>query len=234
MEMEIMSFHKREQEIHSNEELLIWNKRNSFEQTLTNIRNRKEDTCSIYSWSHSNKHSFSKTFEATCFNNFKSLRYSEEELLTAEHQIAIQKMWVEGAKFPPKILFFPNPQLSYGKKKQTSHTLPHTPQICGRGSSYHADQNCRLDDSMCIYSCLSNNKKLGHTDNRKYILGLSPMQNQRETSMIYMAREVGKIWDVLAENKVALSWLMNSNMIKPEKFDHLYLVYHFTVPSRKL
>ena len=87
---------------------------------------------------------------------------------------------------------------------------------------------------MCIYSCLSNNEKLGHTDNRKYILGLSPMQNQRETSMIYMAREVGKIWDVLAENKVALSWLMNSNMIKPEKFDHLYLVYHFTVPSRKL
>ena len=29
---------------------------------------------------------------------------------------------------------------------------------------------------------------------------------------------------------------MNSNMVKPEKFDHLHLVYHFTVPliiSRK-
>ena len=23
---------------------------------------------------------------------------------------------------------------------------------------------------------------------------------------------------------------MNSNMVKPEKFDHLHLVYHFTVP----
>ena len=25
---------------------------------------------------------------------------------------------------------------------------------------------------------------------------------------------------------------MNSNMVKPEKCDHLHLVYHFTVPSR--
>ena len=24
--------------------------------------------------------------------------------------------------------------------------------------------------------------------------------------------------------------LMNSNMVKPEKFGHLHLVYHFTVP----
>ena len=23
---------------------------------------------------------------------------------------------------------------------------------------------------------------------------------------------------------------MNSNMVKPEKFGHLYLVYHFTIP----
>ena len=23
---------------------------------------------------------------------------------------------------------------------------------------------------------------------------------------------------------------MNSNMVKPEKFDHLHLVYHFTIP----
>ena len=27
---------------------------------------------------------------------------------------------------------------------------------------------------------------------------------------------------------------MNSNMLKPEKFDHLHLVYHFTVPLSKL
>ena len=24
---------------------------------------------------------------------------------------------------------------------------------------------------------------------------------------------------------------MNSNIVKPEKFDHLHLVYHFTVPG---
>ena len=45
-----------------------------------------------------------------------------------------------------------------------------------------------------------------------------------------MAREVGKFGDVLAEKKVTLSRLMNSNMVKPEKYHHLHLVYHFTVP----
>ena len=25
---------------------------------------------------------------------------------------------------------------------------------------------------------------------------------------------------------------MNSDMVKPEKFDHLHLVYHFTVPLK--
>ena len=39
-----------------------------------------------------------------------------------------------------------------------------------------------------------------------------------------------KFGDVLAEKKVTLSWLMNSNMVKPKKFDHLHLVYHFTAP----
>ena len=48
--------------------------------------------------------------------------------------------------------------------------------------------------------------------------------------MFYLAREVGKIGNVLAEKKGTLSWLMNSNMVKPEKFAHLHLVYHFTVP----
>ena len=27
---------------------------------------------------------------------------------------------------------------------------------------------------------------------------------------------------------------MNSNMVKPEKLDHLHLVYHFTVPLKKV
>ena len=78
---------------------------------------------------------------------------------------------------------------------------------------YHAD----------IYS-------LHHADNRKYFPGRSLMQNWREAHMIYMAREVGKIWNALAEKKAILSWLMNSYMVKPEKFDHLHLVYLFTVP----
>ena len=41
-----------------------------------------------------------------------------------------------------------------------------------------------------------------------------------------------KIGDVLAKTKVTLSWLMNSNMVEPKKFDHLPLVYHFTVPFK--
>ena len=41
-----------------------------------------------------------------------------------------------------------------------------------------------------------------------------------------------KFRDVLAEKKVTFSWLMNSNMVTHEKFDHLHLVYHFTVTLR--
>ena len=42
----------------------------------------------------------------------------------------------------------------------------------------------------------------------------------------------GKFGHFLAEKKVTLQWLMNSNMVKPEKFGHLHLVYHFTVPLK--
>ena len=70
---------------------------------------------------------------------------------------------------------------------------------------------------------------LRHADNRRYFSGLSPMRNQREVHMFYLAKEVGK-WDMFLLRK-SLSWLMNSNMVKPEKFGHLHLVYHFTVPS---
>ena len=38
-----------------------------------------------------------------------------------------------------------------------------------------------------------------------------------------------KYGDVLAEGKITLLWLVNSNMVTPEQFDHLYLVHHFTV-----
>ena len=56
------------------------------------------------------------------------------------------------------------------------------------------------------------------------------MQNWGEAHIFYLAREVGKFEGFLAEKKVTLSWLMNSDMVKPEKSDHLHLFYHFSVP----
>ena len=41
-----------------------------------------------------------------------------------------------------------------------------------------------------------------------------------------------KFGDAPSEEKLTLSWLLNSNMVKPEKLDHLHLVYHFTVPLK--
>ena len=41
-----------------------------------------------------------------------------------------------------------------------------------------------------------------------------------------------KFGDVHAERKVTLSWLINSNMVKTETFDHLHLVYHFIIPLK--
>ena len=42
----------------------------------------------------------------------------------------------------------------------------------------------------------------------------------------------GKFGYVLTKKKVTLSWLMNSNMVKPEQLDHLHLVYPFTLPLK--
>ena len=49
------------------------------------------------------------------------------------------------------------------------------------------------------------------------------------SAQFYSVREVGKLRHALAEKKLTL-WLRNSNMVKPEKFYHLHLAYHFTVP----
>ena len=38
--------------------------------------------------------------------------------------------------------------------------------------------------------------------------------------------------DVLVEKKVTLSWLVNSDMVKPDNFGHLHLVHQFTVPLK--
>ena len=64
-------------------------------------------------------------------------------------------------------------------------------------------------------------------------MGLSLTLNRREAHMFHLAREVEKFGDVLAGKKVTLSWLVNSNMVKPEKFDNLHIVCHFTVPLRE-
>ena len=52
--------------------------------------------------------------------------------------------------------------------------------------------------------------------------------------MFNLARDVGKFGHVLAEKKIILSGLKNSNMVKPGKCCYLHLVYHFTVPLRQL
>ena len=41
---------------------------------------------------------------------------------------------------------------------------------------------------------------LRHADNRRYFSGLSPMRNQREAHMFYLAKEVGK-WDMFLLRK---------------------------------
>ena len=72
---------------------------------------------------------------------------------------------------------------------------------------------------------------LRHVDNRKYISGLSLTRNRKAALMFYWRGKWEKFVDNVAEKKVTLSCLMNSNMVKPEKFDHC-LLYHFTVPLR--
>ena len=50
--------------------------------------------------------------------------------------------------------------------------------------------------------------------------------------MFHLAREVGKIWRCSFLEKGNFTWLVNSDMVKPEKSDDLHLVYHFTLPLK--
>ena len=45
---------------------------------------------------------------------------------------------------------------------------------------------------------------LRHADDRRYISGLFPTRNRKETHMFYLAKEVGKFGHVLDEKKVTL------------------------------
>ena len=65
---------------------------------------------------------------------------------------------------------------------------------------------------MCIYSCLSNNKKRGpdtynslsHADNRKYFSHLSNGKSRGSSAHVLLGKEMRKFVDVLAEGKVTL------------------------------
>ena len=39
-------------------------------------------------------------------------------------------------------------------------------------------------------------------------------------------------WQGCGKNLVTLSRFMNLNMVKPENFNHLHLVYNFTIPLK--
>ena len=44
----------------------------------------------------------------------------------------------------------------------------------------------------------------------------------KENAHVLLGNGKEKFGDVLAEKKVTFSWLMNSNMVKLEKFDHIH------------
>ena len=95
-------------------------------------------------------------------------------------------------------------------------------------------QTRRLCVYIHVYHIINNRgpgpyNSLHHVDNRIYFLGLSLMWNRKEALIFTWREKWEEFGDVPAEKKITLSWLMNSNMIKPEKSDHLHLVYHFTV-----
>ena len=75
-------------------------------------------------------------------------------------------------------------------------------KLCKPITYIYTDQTYRPEDSICIYLCLSYNKKRGpgpynsirHADNRRHLLGLALMQSRRKVHMSYLPLEVGKIW----------------------------------------
>ena len=73
---------------------------------------------------------------------------------------------------------------------------------------------------------------LRHADNRKYFSGLSLTRNRREAHMFYLAKEVGKIWRCSCWGKGNFIMINEFKLVKPEKLDHLHLVYYFTVPLK--
>ena len=71
---------------------------------------------------------------------------------------------------------------------------------------------------------------LRHTGNRKYFSSLSLTRNRREANMFYLVRGVGKVWKCSFWEKGNFIMINKFKYGQTWKFDHLHLVYHFTVP----
>ena len=56
--------------------------------------------------------------------------------------------------------------------------------------------------------------------------------DRMEARTIHMAKEVVEIGRCSSWEKGNFYLFMNSNMVEPEKFNHLHLVYHFTIPLK--
>ena len=65
---------------------------------------------------------------------------------------------------------------------------------------------------------------LHHADNRKYFLVYIQCEIEGTRTCFVWWRKWEESGDVFVEKRVTLSWLMNSNIVKPEKFDNLHLV----------
>ena len=75
---------------------------------------------------------------------------------------------------------------------------------------------------LCVYSWGPGPyNSLYQADNRKYFSGLSLTWIERKYTCSFGKSSEEKFGDIVAEKKVTLSWLLNSNMVKPEKFEHL-------------
>ena len=55
------------------------------------------------------------------------------------------------------------------------------------------------------------------------------------STQVFLCEGSGKNLEMFLLKKGNFIMINKSNMVKPEKFDHLHLVYHFTVPlNRKI
>ena len=119
-------------------------------------------------------------------------------------------------------------QISRNKEKA------HKPNITSK--YWPESQTGRFHVYIHVYQMIKNWKPgpincLRHADNRKHFSGLSLTRNRREA---HMARAMGKIWRCSCWEKGNFISIceFKYSMVRLKKFDHLHLVYHFTVPLK--